>query len=245
MTPDELNRFEIPDEAVRYILFQRTAYLRLPVTSLYRHLFRRLPFETPLYNLAVALESRIAPDRIKALYQRDMLAEFDTFREVLPDSCATILDIGCGVGGIDVLLDRHYRPRQPLIYLLDRTETSAEVYYLFRQRAAFYNSLDVARDLLMRNGIPAQRIYQLAATDQYEVCVEDQRFDLVISLLSWGFHFPVRTYVSRVAEVLSETGRVILDIRDDTDGIDQLRRHFAWNEIIWESEKFKRVAAGH
>ncbi|CAN5574866.1 hypothetical protein BH23CHL2_BH23CHL2_31160 [soil metagenome] len=235
--------FNVPDEAVRYILFQRTAYLRLPVTSLYRHLFQRLPFETPLYNPAVAVESRVARDRVKTLYQRDMLAEFDTFREALPDGCAAILDIGCGVGGIDVLLDRHYRPRQPLIYLLDRTETSRRIYYLMRRRPAFYNSLVVARDLLRSNGIPEERIHLVAATDRFDIPVKGRKFDLIISLLSWGFHYPVESYLDQAADRLTDTGRIILDIRRGTGGVDVLRRRFASVEVVWESEKFRRVAA--
>ncbi len=82
----------IPDRAVPYILFQRTAYLRLPVTLLYRYIFRFLPVRTPLYNLAVAIESHFQPDRVKVLYAYDMLQEYDTVKHLLRSnvhSCCT------------------------------------------------------------------------------------------------------------------------------------------------------------
>lgn len=243
MISTQLSEFEIPDEAVRYILFQRTSYLKLPVTLLYRHFFSRLPFETRLYNVAVAVESRFGKERVKRLYQQDMAEEFGTIRESLPAACSAVLDIGCGVAGIDVLLDRHYAGQQPQIHLLDRSETSAGIYYLFRDRAAFYNSLEVARTLLTRNGIPPERIYPVTATDQFDIPVEGQKFDLVVSLLSWGFHYPVQTYASQVAQLLTDRGRVILDIRNETDGLGQLGRHFRRVQIVRDFEKFKRVIA--
>ncbi len=64
----------VPDSASPYILFQR-AYFRLPVTPIYRLLNRVVPFRTPLYNLAVAVESRFSRARIRAAYAADMAAE--------------------------------------------------------------------------------------------------------------------------------------------------------------------------
>ncbi len=126
-----LDQFVIPDRAVPYILFQRTAYLRLPVTFLYRYLFKFLPFPTPLYNLAVALEAGFQPERVKALYAKDMLQEYGTVKQLLPDRCPALLDIGCGVARIDVLLYRHYAQQSVELYLLDKSQVAQNVYYLF------------------------------------------------------------------------------------------------------------------
>lgn len=41
--------------------------------------------------------------------------------------------------------------------------------------------------------------------------------DLVISLVSWGFHFPVSTYLDQVHDLLREGGRLILDLRKRKD----------------------------
>lgn len=237
---DMLSEIAVPTEAVRYILYQR-AYFRLPVNVLYRNIVRRLPFPVPIFNVAVAIESRLFPARIQRLYQRDMAQEFQTLTAALPRACSTILDIGCGVAGIDVLLDRHYAGQAPDIYLLDKSHVERSVYYLFRPRAAFYNSLEVAKSLLMSNGIPPQRIHLLDASEEYDIAV-DASIDLVISLLSWGFHYPVDAYIDRVHALLTEHGVAILDVRKGTDGMDTLRRVFRSAAIIDDAAKYERVA---
>ena len=50
--------------------------------------------------------------------------------------------------------------------------------------------------------------------------------DFVISTISWGFHFPVSTYLKSVANVLSENGILIIDIRKDTGGENELKTEF-------------------
>lgn len=230
-----------PDEAVRYILFQRT-YFRLPVAALYRHVFSRLPFPVPLFNLAVAVESRFGAERVKRLYASDMVAEYETIRSSLPPRCSTMLDIGCGVAGIDVFLDRHYADQAPAFYLLDKSQVERNVYYLFKPKAAFYNSLEIARTVLTSNGIPPERVHLLTATERNEIGVE-RPIDLVISLISWGFHYPVEIYCKRVREVLSDDGVVILDVRKGTDGIDVLRQTFRSVDVIVDAPKYDRIVA--
>lgn len=232
----------IPDAAVEYILFQRTGYLRFPAAFVDRHLLRRLPFRLPFYNALVAVESRLGPERVKALYREDMRSEYLSIASVLPECCAAVLDIGCGVAGVDVWIDRHYRGQRPVFYLLDRSRVDRSVYYLFEQRAAFYNSLDVARATLVANGIDQRRIHLLEAGDGATVDLPAP-VDLVISLLLWGFHYPVQTYCDIVHRRLSTQGVAVLDVRKGTDGLDVLRRRFGRVEVISESPKQSRVAA--
>jgi len=44
--------------------------------------------------------------------------------------------------------------------------------------------------------------------------------DVVISLISWGFHYPVETCLDRVHEMLNPGGRLILDVRKQTGGVE-------------------------
>ncbi|MDP8925272.1 MAG: hypothetical protein M3O34_20700 [Chloroflexota bacterium] len=231
----------IPDEAIRYILFQRGEYLRTPVTPLYRHMLRHLPFSLPIYNAAVAVESRGRGRSVKALYDADMRREYASIARFLPERCSAILDIGCGVAGIDAFLYRRYADQSPDIYLLDKSRVERAVYYLFAQRAAFYNSLEVARALLVANGVPSRRVHPLEATSRNDIELET-KVDLVLSLISWGFHYPVDTYVDRVRSLLSEDGVVILDVRKGTAGLDILQRRFSRVDPIFERRKWHRVA---
>lgn len=232
----------IPDEAIQYILFQRTAYLRFPVASFYRLLNRFRLFHTPLYNVVVALESRLGRERIKVLYQRDLRKEYASFRDRLPQSCRSLLDIGSGVAGINVYIQRHYGPRRIDFYLLDRTQVTRNIFYLFQQHAAFYNSLTVAKALLVANGLAADAVHPIEANDHYEIPLTST-VDLVLSLLAWGFHFPVQTYVDQVYRLLRPGGMVILDVRKKTDGLAVLRQVFRQVELVVTTDKYDRVIA--
>ena len=205
-----MNQLSIPDAAVRYILFQRTGYSVTPITLLYRHVLNHLPFPLPVYNLIVPVEAKLRSSSIKGLYARDMAREYTSIAPFLPTRCSAILDVGCGVAGIDVFLHRHYVRRghpepDPDFYLLDKSRTEASVYYMFERRAAFYNSLAVARSLLVANGIPSRRVHLLEVTSRSEIAVQ-ATFDLVVSLISWGFHYPVDTYADRVRDLLTDGG---------------------------------------
>ncbi len=232
----------VPNEATKYILFQRTAYLRFPVTSVYRCLNRFVSFHTPLYNIVVAIESRIGAGRIKRLYQHDMEAEYASFQHFLPEACRSVLDIGCGVAGINVFIQRHYGKQGIDFYLLDKTQVTRNVFYLYQPRAAFYNSLVAAKAMLVDNGISAEAVHPLEANDNYDIPL-GASVDLVLSLLAWGFHFPVQTYVNQVFSLVREGGVVILDVRKKTDGLAILRRVFSHVELIVETNKYDRVVA--
>lgn len=232
----------VPDAAVPYILFQRTAYLRFPIAPVYRLLNRLLPFPTPLYNIVVAIEARLRPAAVKQLYAADMRAEYESIAAWLPQRCAAVLDIGCGVAGIDVLLQRHYADQPLDLYLLDKSEVARRVFYLFQPQGAFYNSLAVARDLLLANGIAASRVRLIEANQRNEIRM-DAQIDLALSLISWGFHYPVSTYLARVHQLLRDDGLLILDVRKGTEGLEQLRRSFARVETICTTAKYDRVAA--
>jgi hypothetical protein len=227
----------ISDSAVPFILLQRTHYLRLPRTLLYRALNRVLPIS--LFECVVGIESAVYKRRAKRLYESEMREEYESIKHLLPNSCAAMLDIGCGIAGIDVLLSRHYA-LGVMLHLLDKTEVARRVYYGFNQKAAFYNSLSIARDLLLYNGVPGDRIRLHEATAENEIPFGTE-IDLVISFISWGFHYPVSTYLDRVHDLLSEGGRLILDVRKGSDGLADLERRFGSYQVILEREKYDRI----
>jgi len=235
-----MNQIVVPDEAVKYILFQRTAYQRLTNTWANRVFKRFSPFS--IYNQIVKVDAKFNPSRIKSLYSDDMQQEYLSIKDFLPDNCSSILDIGCGVSGIDVFISKHYKDQKQVFYLLDKTYTENSVFYEFKQKGAFYNSLEVARELLLRNGMSERNISLLVATDNNEISI-DGNVDLVISLISWGYHYPVETYLDRVYNLLNKDGRMIIDVRKNTNGIDLLKHAFGKLDVIFNGDKYQRVLA--
>jgi SAM-dependent methyltransferase len=204
-------------------------------------LSRICPFS--IYNEAVAIQAKIGRSRIKALYEDDMRKEYLSIKDYLPKTCSSILDIGCGVAGIDVFLSEHYKDKQPIFYLLDKTSIENPIFYDFKPKGAFYNSLDAAKAMLIRNGTPERCVHLAEATDNNDIDI-DCKVDLVISLISWGFHYPVETYLDKVYDILIEGGSVIIDVRRETNGIHILNNVFGKVEVIFDGDKkIQRVLA--
>lgn len=186
--------FVIPNSAVKYILLQRTDIQR------YRKVAQKL--RIPL-SLHCFLETFFSRQKIKRGFIKSILDDYESIKSYLPSNASRILDIGSGVAGIDVMLYRHYGKGSNIeFFLLDRTEENRDIYYGFRREGAFYNSLDVAKLMLLLNGIKEQNIHLLNATSDYRINVSN--IDLVISLLSWGFHYPISVYIEQVYRSLKE-----------------------------------------
>lgn len=66
-----------------------------------------------------------------------------------------------------------------------------------------------------------------------------KQFDLIISLLSWGFHYPIETYLEKAKKI--KNGILILDIRNGTDQIETLKDNFNTIKVIEETRTRKRV----
>ena len=233
-----IDEMVISNEACKYILFQRTAYLRLTNTFVYRIAKKILPFS--IYNQIVELEAKIFSSGIKSLYKDDMRREYLSIKDYLPETCSSILDIGCGVAGIDVFLRDHYEEKHPEFYLLDKTHIEKFIWYDLETKGAFYNSLDITKKMLIRNDIPEKFIHLVDTTDNNDINI-DCKIDLVISLLSWGFHYPVEAYLEKVYELLSEDGILILDVRKNTNGIDALDSVFSKIDVILDQIKHQRI----
>lgn len=160
----------------------------------------------------------------------DMVDTYQTIEDALPQKASSILDIGCGVAGIDVLLSNHYKGEVD-IFLIDKTHVDSEVYYGFKKRGSFYNSLQVSENLLKVNGIASNRIHVWEATKDNRITFE-VGFDVIISLISWGFHYPITTYLDGAYGKLRPGGVLIVDVRRNTGGEEEIGNKFGNCEIV-------------
>jgi SAM-dependent methyltransferase len=123
--------------------------------------------------------------------------------------------------------------------LLDKDLLSEKIYYGYKSSGAFYNSLSIAQTFLTANAVPSSKI--LIYDPDADGFPRRERFDLIISLISWGFHYPVETYLEEVHGSLADDGVLILDLRKGTDGRRSLAARFASVETIVDAEKYERV----
>lgn len=226
------DQLRVPRAAVPYILLQRT---ELQVLSpLWRQVRRRPP------AVSVQLESWLGASRAARGYKRLIADEYRTIEPVLPTACRRVMDIGCGVGGLDVLLYRRYSGggAGPELYLVDKSARERSPVYGYDGPRSFYNSFGVVSAVLSSNGVPSQAIKLMDADSTWEV----DGVDLVVSLLSWGFHYPLAVYVDHVRRVAREGATVVLDVRKGTGDLEQLQGLLGDARVVLEDGKRARVA---
>lgn len=170
-------------------------------------------------------------------FKKRMEQEYNVIKPFLPIECGSVLDIGCGVGGIDVLLNQHYDDAN--FILLDNSISSEKPIYGYDRGKSYYNSFCATSDMMQYNGVKNFTFMDVSKDDIS--CLRN--IDLIISLLSWGYHYPVRTYIEKVRNIISRHGRLIMDIRENTNGIDIVNNFFTNMEIIITDNKADRVVA--
>ncbi len=240
MNTNNFIEFKVPDESLRYILLQRTAYLKSNPFFRLLGIFKIFG-DFGYRNICVGLRSKLFSSQIKKEFIKDMNEEYFAIKEHLPDEAGAILDIGCGVAGIDVLLSKHYADNTD-IYLIDKTEVESKVYYGYKKRASFYNSLQVSRRLLEINGVDKNRIHLQEAAENDEITF-DREFDVVVSLFSWGYHFPVKAYLDQVYDKIRRGGILVLDVRKGTGGEGEIEEKFGNSKPLFEDKKYTRLLA--
>lgn len=163
--------------------------------------------------------------RVEELQSEEMYEILDTIRRHLPSAPGATLDVGAGLAAIDLTL-YHYFDSKPTLYLLDKEGVSVERhggYHTSAKDFPHYHSFKATRDFLEANGVPSEKIKTInIETESFP----DTKFDLVISLLSWGFHFSVETYIEDVYTQLNGGGRLIIDLRKERDGEKVLEKIF-------------------
>jgi len=180
------------------------------------------------------------------LYEISLAEQFDSIKPFLPAKCWGLLDIGSGLGGIDVLIGRHYAaqhrgPRSgwPFVHLLDGVDDKPEM-ILHRQT---YNSMRVAKDFQVKNGMPSDRFCYYGTREQLYV----KPFDLVMSFGSWCFHYEPAVYLSKLISGggLHEDSVVIVDVRaTKPEWIEQLDQALRREAVITTKPKWHRIVYG-
>lgn len=142
-------------------------------------------------------------------YIASIAADFKSIEPYLPARCDWILDVGSGLGGIDIWLQRHYQGDAQLV-LLDGQDDKPEV----QRHASTFNHMGAAHRFLTANGASMATFLTPEAIARELYLLVDPTFDLVISLQAWCFHIPPAAYLPFVLKRLRRRhGVLILDVR--------------------------------
>lgn len=161
-----------------------------------------------------------------------MRQTFLEMQPVLPKSCGALLDIGSGLGGIDILLNDWYG-HIPNIMLIDGADDAPVV----KTHNQTFNSHAVSESFLTLNRVPWESLLFCAPESRWP----SRPYDLIISLNSWCFHYAPEVYLDRVLERCHPATRIIVDVRrHKSEWHRHLRYAFKEGPTIIEGRKFQR-----
>ncbi len=158
------------------------------------------------------------------------LKEFQTFKNYLPHSVNNIMDIGCGLGIINIYLNSIYK-KNTNFFLLDKNRVDKKIKYGFSSNYESYNDLSETKNLLLNNEI---NLDQINLFDVEKTINIKEKIDLVISLKSMGYHYPLETYLNLFKKHCSQDAIFIFDISKGNYDSISLKRIFKKVEVIYE-----------
>ena len=155
--------------------------------------------------------------------------EFDSIIKYLPKNATNIMDIGCGIGLIDIFINNHYTNCQKF-YLLDKNSIDNKVVYGFSENYESYNLNNITKNFLINNNIKESKLNLIDVDSDFYI--KPKSIDLCISLVSMGYHYPLSIYLETIKEVSNENTVFIFDIATEYQDLDNVKKYFSKVEII-------------
>lgn len=175
-------------------------------------------------------------DDISTVYHKSLQNDYNDIHTHL-NNYKSVLDVGCGMAGINLMLDKP----DATFYLFDKTQIEKRIYYGFNRTGCFYNSLEEAANFLKENGMVGKICsIDIASGGKIDALTN---IDLVISLISWGFHYPIPTYINDVNKILAQNGIIIVDLRKErvAESIKEFEKLNYKHTIIRKYSKYFRT----
>ena len=167
---------------------------------------------------------------LKILTENLFRKELETFEKYLPSNVENIMDIGCGLGVLNIFINQKYQ-NNPNFYLLDKNTVDNKIKYGFSKDYESYNDLNETKNILLKNGLSKEQIY-IKNVDQ-EIMI-DNKINLVISLKSMGFHYPIENYINLIKKTCSTETTFIFDVFEEKYSLNDVKKYFNEAKIIYE-----------
>lgn len=145
-----------------------------------------------------------------------------------------IADIGAGYGLIDLLLYKDFGCDLVLIDI----ETTPYRYFGFHAQGSGYTNLETARKFLIRNGVPNEAI-QILNPEKTDIKIV-KPVDFALSLLSCGFHYPIKMYDDFFRNQINSAGGLAVSLRKSISAMKYLDQ-LGQVTIVEERQKYHNV----
>jgi SAM-dependent methyltransferase len=222
---------------VRNLALQRTgSLLRFPIPK---------PFSPSYFlwcklglNALLDLEARVRREAIIQFSVGEIRDEFERILDATKvQQPLRILDIGCGLGIVDILFAE--RCKVDRILLVDIEENERK-HHGFAEQGAAYNSLEKAQRLVHDNVAPSVTVQSVNPQKEALTAERFGTYNLIVSFISCGFHYPADLYLDVFDTMLDPDGRLILDLRLEQDHGALLSRYEV-ESLIEQTKAYRRV----
>jgi len=188
---------------------------------------------------SVIIEGRNRPPNWEEVVSGRIIREYTVLAPHLKKvNCECVLDIGCGLGGMDVLLAKRHGTK--MIHLLDGNGKGPKRLKYNEDVTEPWNNVTDAAIFVAHNtgGLkpPPSVMAHLVGERRKMMMVPPPT--LIMSLWSWGFHYPLSAYLDLVKRY--PDALVLLDLRNSSrvDGFTEIKE--AGYKLVADVENTKK-----
>lgn len=226
----------LPDRAVDVLIRQGGYDDIIKKHFFIKRIFPRWPLKPNKVHGNKEFVKSLLSHRIKAANQHT-----DVILKYVPSNIKSVLDIGCGLGLVDLVLYKRIKP-SPDVYLLDKDNEHQSLRSVkggFHQRYIFTADLALTRDFFIQNGVKNDQIHFVDSS--INALASLPKIDLILSITSWGFHYPIETYWEGVRKIIHEKSLLFIDLRKGQKGFEFLKMNFDYHCIVKETDTLIRA----
>ena len=202
-----MKSFYLPNKAARLVILQRIELISSFLKKI-RKLFGRNFFTN------IITKYFLNSKQIGIKYYEAMQSEFLTFKEYIDfNEDEHFLSIGGGLGGLELIINENLQDKN--YHFIERNFVSKKVVYGWSGKVnnEAYNDLNIQKSFLEINGMKPS---QINIFDYDKDKLPDQKFDVIISLLSLDYHYDFEIYVEYLRKISHLNTKIIFDtIRPD------------------------------
>ena len=202
-----MKSFYLPNKAARLVVLQRIELISSFLKKI-RKLFGRNFFTS------IITKYFLNSKQIGTKYYEAMQSEFLTFKEYIDfNEDEHFLSIGGGLGGLELIINENLQNKN--FHFIERNFVSKKVVYGWSGKVnnEAYNDLNIQRNFLEINGMKPS---QINIFDYDKDKLPDQKFDVIISLLSLDYHYDFEIYIEYLRKISHLNTKIIFDtIRPD------------------------------
>jgi hypothetical protein len=224
------------------ILLQRTGIQKS--NSILLKNFNRLTKNK--FNIINVLFHSLSYNKVFYAYEIETVNESNLLCKLIleefPEKNLTILDIGVGIGGYHKKWVREHSNNSTL-YIMDNSEFNIRALsYGHGNSDRYYNSLFLTKNFLNDVDNSKVKVEAIEIKKDYPGKIPNH-LDLIISFISWGFHYSLEDYWSTIIQRMSLNSSIILvDVRKNSQSYSFLKEQTNFSlEIISSDSKSDRI----